>query len=91
MWASSHGVRGKAVAMRMTTIAGFMKMNGAVSGWRDGVRWLRLPSRKVDTIGKALDYRTIGRSGLRICSTVLGGEPVHGKLRDAHASGGIAR
>lgn len=76
--------------MRMATIARFMQMNGAVTGWRDGVRWMRLPSRKVGTVGPLLDYRTIGRGSLRVCSTVLGGASVP-KLRDAHASGGIAR
>lgn len=76
--------------MRMTTIARFMQMNGAISGWRDGVRWLRLPAGKTGAMTTVLGYQNTSRGGLRICSTVSGGVGGY-KLRDAHASSCSAR
>lgn len=76
--------------MRIKTIAQFMQMNGAISGWRDGVRWLRLPGRSNSATTTLLSCQSVGQGGLKICSTVTGGA-VGYRLRDAHASSGFAR
>ena len=57
--------------MALSTIARFMQMSGAITGQRDGVHWLRLPRRPPPSDGNIFGYRFIGRSGLRIASTVV--------------------
>jgi hypothetical protein len=75
--------------MRISVIARFMQMNGAISGWRDGIHWFRLPGGKTPTIGNVFGYRYIGRSGLRIASTVVAREAAPKQSTgDAHAPGG---
>lgn len=74
--------------MKMSTITSFMQMNGAITGWREGIRWLRLPTRRADTIESVFGSRFVGRGGLRISSTVVSGDGLR-KLREAHAPGGV--
>ena len=74
--------------MRIATIARFMQMNGAITGWRDRLRWFQLPRRNGAMVGNAFGYRLIGRGGLRIVSTVVAGDALKKRAGDAHASGG---
>ena len=72
--------------MRISSIAQFMQLNGSISGWRDGFRWLRLPDRQTKTIGNVFGYRYIGRGGLRISSTVVSGDALRKRVAgDSHA------
>lgn len=73
--------------MRMSTIAQFMQMNGSITGWRDGgVRWLRLPQRRLATLGAIPGVRHAGRQGLRIASTAVRTGLLPGAETGAHAS-----
>jgi hypothetical protein len=78
--------------MRMSMIAQFMKMNGAITGWRDGgFHWLRLPHGRPATLGSALGLRQAEHRGLRIASTVVCTTPPVGMGKSAHASGGTGK
>ncbi|MEI6148352.1 MAG: hypothetical protein WCS01_04590 [bacterium] len=78
--------------MKMATIARFMQMNGAITGWRDGgFHWLRLPQGSPATLGTALGLRQAEHRGLRIVSTAVCTTPPGGTGKSAHASGGTGK
>jgi hypothetical protein len=77
--------------MRVSLVARFMQMNGAITGWRDGIHWLRLPTKKTTLIGNVFGYRYIGRGGPRIASTVVSGGTAGKLAGEAHAPGSSAR
>ena len=77
--------------MKMSTIAQFMQMNGSIMGWRDGgIRWLRLPQRRLATLGTMPGVRHAGRQGLRIASTAVRTGVRPGAETGADASGRTA-
>jgi hypothetical protein len=73
----------------MSTIAQFMQMSGSITGRRDGVRWLRLPRKRLDTLGMVPGGRHLSRGGLRIASTAVRGNTGR-KPEGSNASVGIA-
>lgn len=78
--------------MRMSTIAQFMKMNGAITGWRDRrFHWLRLPGGQASAVGSGLGLRQAENRGLRIASTAVCSHPPVGLLKPAHASGSTGK
>ena len=77
--------------MRGSALARFMELGGSITGWRDSVRWLKLPGRKSLEVGSVLGYRHIGRNGLRIASTVVSSSALRKQGAAAHASTGAGR
>jgi hypothetical protein len=75
--------------MRMSTIALYMQMNGSITGRREGLRWLRLPRKRLDTLGMVPGGRHLSRGGLRIASTAVRGKAGR-QPESSHASGGFA-
>lgn len=74
--------------MRISRIARFMQMNGAITGWREGIRWFRLPGRRTAVIGDVFGYRFIGRGGLRIARTVTAPKATTDRAGAARAPAG---
>ncbi len=75
--------------MRMSQIALFMQMSGSITGRCDGLRWLKLPRKRLEMLGMMPGLRHLNRGGLRIASTAVRRSEV-GKPGNAHASAGAA-
>lgn len=57
--------------MRMSQIALFMQMSGSITGRGEGLRWLKLPRKRLETLGMMPGLRHLNRGGLRIASTAV--------------------
>jgi hypothetical protein len=68
----------------------FIQMNGAMTRRQDDVRWFRLPRKGAEGDSGLFGYRLIGRTGLRIASTVVSDETMRRRSGAAHASGRAA-
>ena len=73
----------------MSTIALYMQMNGSITMRREGLRWLRLPRKRLDILGMVPGVQHLSRGGLRIVSTAIRGSTGR-KPEKSHASGSLA-
>jgi hypothetical protein len=77
--------------MRLSMVARFMQLNGAITGWREGgIRWLQVSQRTPVTLASVLGGQHYGRQSPRIASTAVRmnvparlGASLHAPVRDA--------
>lgn len=74
----------------MSQIALFMQMSGSITGRCDGLRWLKLPRKRLEMLGVTPGLRHLNRGGLRIASTAVRRSEAR-KPGAANASIGTAR